>query len=987
MQGPDKVGGPVCVHRGRSIARQPRSINWLLERIVAIAGVLMTFWFAVCGQTDSAGSPVAGLPLVSSKIEDRIVKVFDFDEQDLGNYETMPRYWRQIDAAGYPRFLEPAFDFEVGHEAPPSFKLSLEGGSAGAYYLAKDINVHPDADYRIIGWIRPAGLAHAQASLAAYFLDHALHKIEQSERRSRLVRGPTQTEPWRQVVVDLPGGFERARWIGLTCQIEQPLPRAAGVDDLRPINYRDTHGTAWFDDIQVIRLPRVTLELDAPAGIFDKGRPPACLIRVADVDGSGLDASLTIRDAEQNVVWRQPVTPIGLHDNAVRFELGELPAGWYQAQIGVACGATPLVERRASFLCLNADLPGASRGGRGFGAVLDGPIDLDKKAMEHLLRALGVGIVKLPLWHRDLEDAAVVSGDARLDRLLRVLPKVGADAVATLQDPPGTLAQQCGHPRLRLLDVLSSDAAIWRPYLALMLARYGQHVLAWQVGADGRLDLMEDGRLGKAVATVRDELKALIGPAKLVAPHTIVSSLSSEALPVDVAAIWAPQSFSAEQIGGQLKALETADSPLLWTTLELPDPHRYDRLGRLTELARRLVAARCAGAEEVFVQQPWKARAVLPSDRGDQARQKDVQSVGIRRADESACATTQSQAGVPPVGDRGAIASPLGSERPADAHRAGESSALDDGRIDPSEDFIIVRTLAQALGGLKPVSSVWLGQGIEAWLFQDAASQDGAVVAWSTGDAAGPAEVVLDFGPQAMQIDVWGNVSQAPSASDGRRFLLGAMPSIIAPISPSRVLLMAGFAVGDPVLQSSVDQQFKTLLLTNPGPSLLLGRLSLEPPPGWTVEPSKLLLNVGAGQTLRQAVSFQIPTNQGSGDYTLVGRLSVGGKETSEIVLRTALKVGAPALIVNVMARREADDLVIYHRVTNQSDQPLNLRATVVAPQRPRQTRLLTDLAPSRSAVREYRLSRASSLRGKYVRISLEQIGGPLRHNEVIKLD
>jgi len=951
------------------------------------AGVLITLWLAVLGQTDSVGSLAAGQPLVSSKIEDRIVKVFNFDERDLGNYETMPRYWRQIDAAGYPRFLEPAFDFEVGHEAPPSFKLSLEGGNAGAYYLAKDINVHPDADYRIIGWIRPAGLARAQAILTAYFLDHALHRIEQSERHSRIVSGPTQTEPWRQVVVDLPGGFERARWIGLTCLVEQPPPRLAGVDDLRPINYRDTYGGAWFDDIRVIRLPRVTLELDAPAGIFNEDRSPACLVRVADVDGSGLDASLTIHDAEQNVVWRQPVAPIGLDGEAVRFELGELPAGWYQAQIGVACGTIPLVERQASFLCLNADVPGASRGGRGFGTVLDGPIDLDKKAMEHLLRVLGVGTVKVPLWHRELEDAAVVNGDARLDRLLRVLSKIGVDAVATLQDPPGTLAQQCGHPRLELLDVMSCDAAAWRPYLALMLARYGQHVLAWQVGADGRPDLMEDGRLGKAVTTVRDELKALIGPARLVAPHAIVSGLSREALPADVAAIWAPQYLCAEQISGQLKALETTDSPLLWTTLELPDPQRYDRLGRLTELARRLVTARCAGAEEVFVQQPWKARTVQPSEQGERARQEEAQPVNNRSTDESAHATARSQAGPQPTGGRGASESALAGERPADVHRPGESTRLGGGRIDPSEDFIIIRTLSQALGGLKPVSRVWLDQGIEAWLFQDAASQDGAIVAWSPGDAAEPVEVVLDVGAQAMQIDMWGNATQAPSATDGRRFLLGAMPSIIAPVSPARALLMAGFAVSDPVLQSSVDLQFKTLTLTNPGPSTLLGRLSLEPPPGWTVEPSKLLLNLGVGQTLRQAISFRIPTNQGSGDYALVGRLSMGGKETSEIVLRTAIEVGAPALIVNVMTRREADDLIIYHRVTNQSDQPLNLRATVVAPQQQRQTRLITDLAPSRSAVREYRLGRAANLRGKYLRISLDQIGGPVRHNQVIKLD
>lgn len=64
---------------------------------------------------------------VSSKIRDRLTKAFDFDERAIGNYESMPAGWRQLNAVRYPRFLEPKFDMKVGHDAPPSFKLPLTG--------------------------------------------------------------------------------------------------------------------------------------------------------------------------------------------------------------------------------------------------------------------------------------------------------------------------------------------------------------------------------------------------------------------------------------------------------------------------------------------------------------------------------------------------------------------------------------------------------------------------------------------------------------------------------------------------------------------------------------------------------------------------------------------------------------------------------------------------------------------------------------------
>jgi hypothetical protein len=138
----------------------------------------------------------------------RILKHFDFDERPLGNYETMPMGWRPAGGPGYPRFSEPAFDPAIGHAAPPSLRMDLAGGNIGAIYIDKSIDVHPDSGYQVSAWLKTSGLEHAHAFITAFYLDHAMHEIQQSISQSILV----SKSAWLQVIITMPGGFAGARW-------------------------------------------------------------------------------------------------------------------------------------------------------------------------------------------------------------------------------------------------------------------------------------------------------------------------------------------------------------------------------------------------------------------------------------------------------------------------------------------------------------------------------------------------------------------------------------------------------------------------------------------------------------------------------------------------------------------------------------------------------------------------------------------------------
>ncbi len=864
-------------------------------------------------------------PLVSSRIEDRVVKRFDFDERRLGNYESIPQFWLRMtepEFPGYPRFLEPRFDFDVGHTAPPSFRFDLNDGNIGARYISKDINVHPLADYRVTAWVKTQGLEHARAYLTAYYLDHALRKIEKSERQSEFVQDAGRASGWARIDVHLPGGFDRARWIGLSCRVEQAPKRVGTVQELRPINYRDIRAIVWFDDITIVRLPRVGVELETHGAVFPAEREAACTVRVADLDGAGIRARLDVYDAELQPAGSHEIPAVGLDDIGVRVALGDLGPGRYTAQLTVEVDGTPIVKFAQPFLKLGHDLRRGDGVIREFGVNFEPLAGASEADQRYLLEQLSAGVVKAPLWRRDVSDAEVLWGDYQLGGLLKSLSDSGVEIVALLEDPPGTLAEQYGHPDLTLLDVLSSSPEQWRPYLALMLARYGPYIRAWQVGADDRPILRSDRRLAAAVSNVRTELHPLIGASDLSGPREIYDRRGAKALPAEIVAVAAPSTMSAEGVGRQLSSLAGDDMPRRWATIELPARDRYDRRSRLVEFARRVVVVLQSGAETVFIPQPWE---------------------------------TREQGGTK-------IMSPL-------------------------EEFILYRTLTQVLGGTRPITPVWLDHGVHGWLFGTKGSEDGALVIWSDGDEPRPRGLSIDIDEGARQVDLWGNVGEMPRGEGGRTATIEAMPTIVRPVSAARLRTMAGFSIDTPDLRPDVLEQFRTLTLTNSRGIQMHGKLTLKAPRGWQIHPRQHAVDLDPGETGEFEIRILVPTNQAVGNYTLRGRLALEGDPLDGLRVQLPLKIAVPELDVGVAARTDGDRLIIRHRITNRTEESLNLRGVLIAPGFPRQVRIVQHLAPGQTAVRHFEIEDAAALSGKRCRVSVEQVDGRLRQNQLIGID
>ncbi|MEE8171128.1 MAG: hypothetical protein V3T70_11335, partial [Phycisphaerae bacterium] len=377
------------------------------------ACAIATCWLAA-GPFAQAAPP----DLDSAEYAGRVVKTFDFDERSLGNFETIPMHWAMHRAPGFPKYLKAEFDEAVGRAAPPSFRLELLGGSVAATYEGRDVPVHPGSDYRIIAWVRPDRLRFAGAYLSAFYRDKDLQPIEATERIGRPIEGPAARDGWRRIVIDLPGGVSAARWIGLSAWVRQPRTDPGDAAP-RPIRRMDVHGGAWFDDITVLRLPRIQLDFNRDPTLFDDGEPIILNVRFEAADDAALEGRLTGRDIDDRIVRTESLRSRGADGVINAVDLSDLPLGWYQAEATLRNASSELTRQTVAFARLLSYETPASAAHRVIGILMPDWADGDREATRDLIGRLDVGAVKAPLWTADRAPNQGPTDVHPLDSLLR----------------------------------------------------------------------------------------------------------------------------------------------------------------------------------------------------------------------------------------------------------------------------------------------------------------------------------------------------------------------------------------------------------------------------------------------------------------------------------------------------------------------------------------------------------------------------------------
>jgi len=856
----------------------------------------------------------------SSRLERRLVRWFDFNEAAQGNFESMPIHWAMHSGAGFPRYLTARFDEKLGHEAAPSFYLGLLGGNVGGVYQGIDIPVHPGSDYRIVAWIRPDRLRHARASLTAWYRDGNQAPLPGSERRSLPVGGSDAGDEWQRVTIDLPGGQEAARTLALGCWVKQPELQENPADEPRPIRRADVAGGAWFDDIYVVRMPRLDVTWTRPAALFEHDEPVQLRLRVDDPDRSSLTAHVALRDSDGATV-RDAAIPIGDAAETLA-DLSPPEPGWYRARVTIRSGPIELMARELSFVRLPPDLPLTAHG-PGFGVLLG---DWDSHAwrgLRPMLRRLGVSAVKAPFWTSATTPSDLVDGNPDLDRFLHDLHKDGVDLAALLAQPPAALAATF-EPRHRSLpDILSAPPERWRAFLTLLLARYGDVVRYWQIGDDADVRLRDDPRRPAALARVQSEIEGLAPRPVMAAPWSAMAEMRGRDLPTQYLSLTVPAEISAESVFDQLAGFRKLGYFGCWATIEPLAAGAYAERPRLADFAKRLVLARAA-SDLVFVPGPWDRAA---EDKG-----------------------------TPFV---------------------------------PRPEFLVVRALAQATAGAVSAENISRQPEIAQWLFRRA---DGSatMIAWRESASRRPV-AALGFNDAEVQVyDLFGRrIAAAPVAGSEtpESDPIGFEPVILAPIDSARAKLHAALRLARPDMMPGVQPQPNQLLLRNTRSKPLTGRIELRAPRGWQVSPPVLAVSLRPDAETALPLTLRLPSNEPGGERLLRGVLRIGGDAPEVLNFELPVRVGVADLDVTVLAHTDRGRYIVVQRVTNRSGAALDFEGSSVAGGRRRLTRLIRQLAPGETAERTYEYDHAAELRGHSLRISLQEIDGPRRHNEVLRVN
>jgi hypothetical protein len=573
---------------------------------------------AEAGTTNAAGPsnsaslrsnsrPIIGQP-ADTFLDRNTLKRFDFDERQFGNVEEIPMYWLRRKGPNLPHYNRGAFDREIGHDAAPSFRLDTITESVAFTYTRNDIAVEPGNRYSVSGWIRTHNLRKSRARLSVAYLARDLSVIEQTEVFSEAIGEPDQNDQWLPIDLQTPEAPRSARFLQITAWLAQPAAPQADEENARPIQQQDTHGTAWFDDIEVKHLlPVASIRTLDDIPTFAAAEPVQLLGPRVNPAHFGLACRIDVTDEDGTSYYRTQTDPEHLGEAPpAAIRLDNLPCGLYTATLDVFSKDRRITRQQVRF----AKLPGLTqRVNSQIGVCLDESSLRAPLATMTCLRGMQAGLVKIPIWTSRLTDTQIAHGEPGAAELLRRVLAEGLEPVGVFVAAPASIAANLLPSQRNLVDLFAADRRIWQPYMALSLTHYADVVRLWQIGQDGQADLALDDRYSTAADAAAQQIVTLIDGAQVALAWPAAIANPNPARSIKRESLSVPSAVRPEWIGQYLKA-HTRDGRPMWVTVWPIEGERYAPHVRRADLARRIVHTLAEQVETVFVPQPWRSEQV-----------------------------------------------------------------------------------------------------------------------------------------------------------------------------------------------------------------------------------------------------------------------------------------------------------------------------------------------------------------------------------------
>ena len=863
----------------------------------------------------------------------RTLKTIDFEERSLGNVEDLPMFWRKAAGEGLPHYVNGRLSTDRCRSGKFSFRFDLDGGSLIYRYDAGQLPVQAGAHYRVGAFVRTTPMQSARARLSAVLVDLDGHPLENTRVHSLPYADAAASDAsrdWKELSVQLATEDVRAASLVIELELLQPALYSNSLLGDREVYEQDIRGSAWFDDVTVAQVPSVTMTTNRPGNVLRRSDVPRLNVLVRDRYTDDLAAQLLIYDAADRLVYQRTGGAMALAaaeragPNARRFDmmLPDLVPGWYRASLEMSSGGA-FVGRESASLVILPDGQTVRPDAR-FG-VDASQLAFDAwQTLPAVLPTLGVGRVKLAVWN----EAGDVQTDysKAFDDLVEALDAIHIAPVAVLKTLPPTIANRIGGG---WRQILRANVESWQPNLAYLVSRHANHLTQWQLagGESGAKDFASDAEMRDVYARVLEEMAKLVQRPDLAMPWPAWYELTGKA-PAAVA-LTVPPEVLPSQIPLYLDDVRNhahGDAARLAVGLKLLSREKYGRELQIRDLAQRVAYTLSASAERIDLPLPFTvARSTATADN------------------------------------------PHGS-------------ASEAGTLEPSDLFPIFRTLVGTLSGATFKGKVPLADGIDAFLFERGG--EGILVMWDRqADGRGVRTLPINLGKAPAKLDLWGNASplvrlNAKGDSPAVTVEVTAMPMFLTGIDPNLAMLRVGVSLDNDKLESSFRPHTRRLRFVNPYPNPIAGTIKLKGPAGWSVTPVSLPFNLNPGETFDREIQITFPYNSFAGVKTLNAEFTLQAERDEKFTVPLSLTLGLTDVGLQTIALRDGDGLVVQQIVTNYGDRPIDYSAFVTYPGIARQERVISGLAPGKTALKRYRFDSVPFTRDAKVRSGLKELNG-----------
>lgn len=863
----------------------------------------------------------------------RIVKAFDFEERD---YNPLPVPFGWIRAQNDPRVPRdrPGFPIWNGgvlnYNAPAysgigTVELPTEGGSTSLILRTGELGVFPDADYMITARVRTDGLVHARARLVARLIDQQGKPIATTESVSELIQSDKH---WSQVAVVVEGLSPKAVYMQIELQLLQPeqQPRTHAVPRFM-VWEQDFSGAAYFDDIIVAQLPRLELTTAKPGNIVLSDEPPVLEVLIRDLTGEQITAKARVFD-----VQGREVDSTVLSEGTRRVRRDWTPSltkfGWYHADIEVFTEGELVGIRTLDFFWAPpTDRPNDSRV---FGIQADATRPAIADAIKPLVEGSSVGYAALNVWSSDTKPEDLMP-DGHILQTIDTLVRSEIEVGIGFREVPIDLADELAADSTAVLDVFTTPMERWNAFAGHLLDRYGQSTARWSFGDASTEE--PASKLQTQMQRVHDEFARFVPGPVITVPWSVERPLD----PV----------IAQRARGVQLQ--NTGSS-------------RSSSMRLLVEDWVNAMSTAPSGSDD----QPVLSMVFRPSSVEGLGFETDTWTAAGALARKALSFWWEAARSGYPIDQFQLLLADAWTLTPG--KRA---------QVMPTPELHVWRTLTTRLNGRAAIEELDLLDGARVLLLGPRPGEpetSGALVVWLEDPIHGKPELMLPLAMRDLtRVDLFENETAIPLETVGdldlpvHRVRIGRAPVIIEGIDIPLARFLSSIRLTPDNIEARSGIHDHDLVMTNPWPYPISGRVYIVEPGGytqgtgkidrsWEIAPRVVPFSLQPGEVGRTPIKVSFSAGELSGTKPLVFDVEVAADEQYPLMrMNRGIDLGYDGLEIRSSARSLGDgDAEVAVSVTNRTTLPQNLDLVAVPEREGRARASISGLEPGATATRRF---------------------------------